>query len=122
VLLRFVETMNSNIRTGDGFFRFGGEEFILLLPEHDEAEGLEVARKIHQRVSGVVEQSGWTLRYSAGVSGLRPEDTVNTWLMRTDQALYQAKHTGRNQVLCWNQDMLTTPSGLRFDEQAVTDT
>ncbi len=116
ILRQFADLMRSNIRQADGFYRYGGEEFVLLLPDHDEASGLGVAQMMHQRVSGKIEQNGWVLRFSAGVAALKPEESPEAWLMRADQALYQAKQTGRNRVIVWDNNMSTGRRELAVDQ------
>lgn len=100
VLESIAGVIRATLRSGDLFARIGGEEFALLLPGQDLAEAAQMAERLRQRV----EQSeapgcpvGVTV--SAGVSGLVGDaDEIGDLLRRADQALYQAKHQGRNQV------------------------
>ena len=88
-------------RDGDLLFRYGGEEFVVLLRDTGEAG----ARLLAERIRSCIENStchcsGAELRItlSIGVSVLRDDDTPESLFARADQALYQAKRSGRNRV------------------------
>jgi diguanylate cyclase (GGDEF)-like protein len=100
VLVRVAQTIRSGLRQGDGLYRYGGEEFLALLPE----QSLDEARIATERVRKDVERlaiptvSG-VVTISAGVSDLSAEDdSIDDWLRRVDTALYLAKAKGRNRV------------------------
>jgi diguanylate cyclase (GGDEF)-like protein len=90
------------LRQCDTFARFGGEEFILLLPETDDASTLQVANKLRRLVAEhVVEYKGAQIQVtiSVGVASCSSTmDTLDDLLNRADQALYQAKGTGKNRL------------------------
>jgi len=101
VLRTFAITMFANIRTIDKFGRYGGEEFLLVLP--DTAE--DVAEKVVDRLRMIVAGIGWNsispgiaVTMSAGVATLRPGETPDNLLLRADVALYRAKECGRNRI------------------------
>jgi diguanylate cyclase (GGDEF)-like protein len=97
VLVDFVERVSSLLRRPDQFGRFGGEEFVALLPETSPAEAMVVAERIRAGVEGALVQPGCTV--SIGVaSSVHGEATIDTILSRADQALYAAKDAGRNCV------------------------
>jgi diguanylate cyclase (GGDEF)-like protein len=101
-LLAVTHIFQKNIREMDIFARFGGDEFVLLLPE----TSLDHARLILERVcrkfaAQPVELSGHTvpITISVGIAGLvNAVDTLEALLGCADRALYQAKETGRNRV------------------------
>jgi len=102
VLRTFAITMFANIRSIDRLGRYGGEEFLLILPE--TADG--AAHRIVDRLRAIVADLDWsaishgmTVTMSAGLAMLRPEDTADTVLARADHVLYQAKDLGRNRVV-----------------------
>ncbi|MDT8409376.1 MAG: GGDEF domain-containing protein [Wenzhouxiangellaceae bacterium] len=95
----FADLMRENIRVEDGFYRFGGEEFVLLVPDHDGDEAMEMARSLHRRTSGKLLVDGEAIAYSAGVAVLQLEEDAASWLARADQAMYRAKRQGRNCVI-----------------------
>ncbi len=100
-LRQFSQMCLREARSTDIFARFGGEEFVLVLPDTD----IEGARIILQRLlDGAGRLSMWGARgafncqVSAGVAALREGDTLDTLLQRADRALYMAKDKGRNRV------------------------
>lgn len=102
-LMAFAQAVKNPLRTGDVVGRLGGEEFGVLLPQTRLAEGLEVAKRIVQSIRALQlsDESGhvYDITASLGVSTLRPSDrSLRDILDRADQALYQAKHQGRNRI------------------------
>lgn len=101
VLRTFAITIFANIRTIDKFGRYGGEEFLLLLPDtpHDSAiRMLDRLRSIVESLDWSAFSDGLTVTISAGVATLRPDETAEIMLARADRALYAAKDSGRNNI------------------------
>src|SRR5579859_5141557 len=101
VLRTFAISVFANIRNFDRFGRFGGEEFLLVLPDtpHDVAvRTLDRLRAIIADLDWSAFSSGMRVTVSAGVATLRPDETPDTSLARADRALYQAKAQGRNRI------------------------
>lgn len=100
VLQELTSTCQTILRQCDTLARFGGEEFILLLPETHDASALHVADRLCRLVAGhTVEYNGAHIQVtiSAGVTTCKPTvDTLDDLLSRADQALYQAKQLGKN--------------------------
>jgi diguanylate cyclase (GGDEF)-like protein len=99
-LQRVGAVLGASLRAGDGVYRFGGEEFLLLLPGASVADAEAVVARLNEAVAELaIPHPGndpWRiLTLSAGIAPLGPGDTDN-WLRAADQALYQAKHAGRN--------------------------
>ncbi|WP_027544138.1 GGDEF domain-containing protein [Bradyrhizobium sp. WSM2254] len=101
VLRTFSITIFANIRPADCFGRYGGEEFLLLLPDTDG----EAAARMLERLRSIVADLDWSafslgmrVTISAGVVTLRDIDTADTILARADSALYSAKAQGRNRI------------------------
>jgi diguanylate cyclase len=101
VLRTFAITMFANIRTVDKFGRYGGEEFLLVLPD---TPGDESAR-ILDRLRAIIADLDWSafspgmrVTISAGVATLNPNETPDSFLARADNALYAAKARGRNRI------------------------
>jgi diguanylate cyclase len=101
VLRTFAITVFANIRAIDKFGRYGGEEFLLVLPDtpHDSAA------RILDRLRAIIADLDWSafspsmrVTISAGVTMLRPDETEDSFLARADNALYEAKARGRNRV------------------------
>ena len=102
VLRRFVLAAAAAIRVTDRLGRFGGEEFLLVMPTNDQPEASLAAA---ERVRAAVRNVAWTdidpgldVTVSAGVGVARPGETIEALLGRTDAALYAAKHAGRDCV------------------------
>ncbi len=101
VLRTFAITVFANIRTTDRFGRYGGEEFLLVLPDTPN----DAAARILDRLRAIIADLDWSafspgmqVTISAGVATLRPVETADTFLARADKALYAAKAGGRNRV------------------------
>jgi diguanylate cyclase len=101
VLRAFAITMFANIRSIDRFGRYGGEEFLLVLPD-TPADG---AAHILDRLRAIIADLDWSafspgmqVTISAGVATLNPNETPDTFLARADNALYAAKARGRNRI------------------------
>jgi diguanylate cyclase (GGDEF)-like protein/PAS domain S-box-containing protein len=94
----------NRLRRSDLFARFGGEEFVLLLPETQLGDGLRLCERLRQMVETIklqipdrAEPFGFSV--SIGVADLQHDgDSLNQLLARADAALYKAKRDGRNQV------------------------
>ena len=99
VLTGIVALIEGRLRKLDSLFRIGGEEFILLLTETQEVDAMAVAEEVRTRVVDARLCGEHPTTVSIGVSGLRPGDSVDTWIRRADDALYRAKASGRNRVL-----------------------
>jgi diguanylate cyclase (GGDEF)-like protein len=101
VLRTFAITMFANIRGGDHFGRYGGEEFLLVLPDM-RPDG---AARAVDRLRAIVAELDWSafspsmqVTLSAGVATLNPNETTDLFLARADRALYAAKAQGRNRI------------------------
>ncbi len=94
-----VDLMQRHLRAGDRLARFGGEEFVLLMPRTDERDAIEVVERLRHLVathawSEVAD--GMALTVSIGVAQAHPRDHAEALLARADTALYGAKASGRN--------------------------
>jgi diguanylate cyclase (GGDEF)-like protein len=101
VLRTFAITMFANIRSIDKFGRYGGEEFLLVLPETlngEAARTLDRLRAIIADLDWSAFSPGMRVTISAGVATLAPNEGADTFLARADGALYTAKAQGRNRV------------------------
>lgn len=99
-LVRLVPLIAGMLRQTDRVFRFGGEEFLVLLRDIDPAALLPLAEKVRQGVEQRLRlPDGKTVTLSAGVAVLEDNEHWEQWLHRADMALYQAKHDGRNRVV-----------------------
>ncbi len=95
-------TIRSQLRSGDAVYRYGGEEFLVLLPEQTLAEAARALERIRGRVEALAipTVNHRVLTISAGVAELhaKSDPSLDTWIERADRALYRAKARGRNRV------------------------
>jgi diguanylate cyclase (GGDEF)-like protein len=101
VLQRVVDRVRECLRASDVIGRYGGEEFVLLLPGADQNGGARLLERIRLAVSA----SDWSdigpglrVSVSCGITSLSAGDTLDTVLARADRALYEAKRGGRDQL------------------------
>ncbi len=105
VLKIVARTLTDTIKGRDVVARFGGEEFVVFLPETPIEGGVRVAEMIRNSIAGKglkrrdTGETFGSITVSLGVSRYRPEsDTLLTLIKRADDALYSSKHNGRNRV------------------------
>lgn len=102
MLIHFATLIRSVLRKSDALVRYGGEEFTLLLPDTDARGTLLVLGRLQQlmpRFPLNYEGKQINTTFSAGVAVLREDENGHALLRRADEALYQAKEAGRNQIL-----------------------
>jgi diguanylate cyclase len=112
VIMALVQRCTAMIRKDDFLGRYGGEEFVILLPGASLRQGLKRARTICKEVAGAryaldEQHPHGTIMFtvSIGVSTLQRDDTVETVIARADQALYAAKHQGKNRAMSTTQSV-----------------
>ncbi|MGB5210552.1 MAG: GGDEF domain-containing protein [Gammaproteobacteria bacterium] len=102
---------------GRCFGRFGGEEFICLLPSTDEEGGLRCAERLREATAEASFEGNLSITLSAGVAEYRHGESIADTLRRSDDALYFAKQTGRNRVECAStMDGPNPPTETRDDK------
>jgi two-component system chemotaxis response regulator CheY len=113
VLRRVAHTIHQGLRRDDGFYRYGGEEFLAILPEQGLAEaaaGMDRVRKdVEQlRIPHGPGASHPFVTISVGIAELNTDSTggIQDWLRRADTALYRAKGNGRNCVVAGGEHTL----------------
>lgn len=98
VLIKLVALLNENVRTGDVVGRWGGEEFLIILPDTTLADATVLAERLRQAVETHRFATAGQVTISAGVSGFKMDHSPETIVSRADRALYRAKEKGRNRV------------------------
>ncbi|WP_085506556.1 sensor domain-containing diguanylate cyclase [Thalassobacillus devorans] len=105
VLIQLAQVIRSSIRKSDKAFRFGGEEFVVLLPNTTKEEAELIAERIRSSVENTIfpcgeKQPGGCLTVSLGVAAMNgePSNQPTCLVDAADQALYQAKASGKNKV------------------------
>jgi len=93
--------VSKTLRPTDRVARYGGEEFVVLLPETPAAEGEQVLTRLQRSLTGGLfmhKDKQIFVTFSAGVTGYRMAERIEDSLERADQALYEAKRTGKNRT------------------------
>lgn len=102
VLKGMGSILKRKLRRQDLAFRYGGEEFLILLPDTNVDNAVKAANKLRQTIERQRftkgKQGKWTASF--GVSQLNNNEDWDSVIQRADEALYQAKHNGRNTVIC----------------------
>ncbi|MDO6442172.1 MULTISPECIES: GGDEF domain-containing protein [unclassified Marinobacter] len=94
-----ASTLEAAIRNSDSVYRFGGEEFAILLPHTGELEARDVADRVRNAIADLRVDCGGTelsVTISCGVTRYMPGESADQWIARADEALYRAKEQGRN--------------------------
>jgi diguanylate cyclase (GGDEF)-like protein len=101
VLRDFAQATRAELREGDVLARWGGEEFLLMLPDTSADNARAVIERMRARVAALEPCIGLERRvsFSAGLSVWRHDETITDAVNRADQALYAAKAAGRNRVV-----------------------
>ena len=101
VLIHVARLLSSNKRSTDVLARLGGEEFVMVLPETHAQDAQILMERLRQMIAA--EPTPWkqesiSVTISIGITSLGREDKISDLLRRADEALYEAKGAGRNQV------------------------
>lgn len=107
VLKAFARVSEVNLREVDRMARWGGEEFLCLLPRVSADEALSAIDRLRVSLqqSRIPAHPSLHITFSAGIAQARPGETLDQWIERADRALYQAKHEGRNRCLICTESM-----------------
>ncbi|MDR1848465.1 MAG: diguanylate cyclase [Zoogloeaceae bacterium] len=111
VLKALSEVLKQAVRSSDMVIRYGGEEFLIILQDTEEPDADQVAENIRSAVEKIRVNAGGTVLQKTISIGLSdyPKDSTTFWqaIKFADVALYNAKQTGRNRVVRFNQEMWT---------------
>jgi diguanylate cyclase (GGDEF)-like protein len=122
-LLRLLaKLVKDSVRSDDTFGRFGGEEFVLVMPGRSAAQGMSAAEIVRRRIEeypfqGEATQPGGRVTISGGVACFPDDADDSVELLRNaDAALYEAKNAGRNRVFHAEPTGLNPPPGGRASQ------
>ena len=104
VLKSVANVMKEHIRETDILARWGGEEFVILLPNTPLQSAISVAEKIRCDIELTTFETVGRITLSCGVSEIKSGDSEESWFKRSDHALYEAKKAGRNRVVHIDND------------------
>ena len=101
ILIFIANILKKTLRDGDKIFRYGGEEFILILNRIDSAYCMKIASRILKLISKnklIYKGQGLNVTVSIGTTALTNDDSPDDLVARADKALYQAKKDGKNRI------------------------
>jgi diguanylate cyclase (GGDEF)-like protein len=110
-LYRVAQRLLQSLRTTDRIYRYGGEEFCVVVQTHEPVIAAQVMQRLRRQVEQVAiphpEAPAGVITVSLGYALYDPAEdpSFEVLLHRADQALYEAKHRGRNQVVAWTEGM-----------------
>lgn len=114
VLAEVVRHAKSHLRPYDRIFRYGGEEFLIFLPNTDMVTAHAIVERIRAELEGLVLAHAGDVPVkvtaSFGIAGLETAITIEESIDRADHALYAAKKAGRNRVCTWGIDEIVAGS------------
>lgn len=99
VLSELAAIIREQVRDSDVPARWGGEEFIVLLPETGTEGARQAAEGLRRRIAGTLFTGAGRVTISLGVTQYQPGDSLDSLVKRADEALYRAKEEGRNRVV-----------------------
>lgn len=108
VLQVIVQCCQAHLQNKDTIIRWGGEEFLIVVPEDDETELANLAERLRRAIANQPIPEVDKVTASFGIAFLQPQENLIQLFARADRALYQAKELGRNQVV-----LASTQTGLR---------
>ncbi len=106
-LKKFAECMKSQKRTPDVLARYGGDEFVILMPETKAKDALSLLERLRGKVHKIQLDENLSMTISCGISESLPDNTDSSSevMRRADLALYEAKSSGRDCVKVWDETM-----------------
>ncbi|WP_298626115.1 GGDEF domain-containing protein [uncultured Legionella sp.] len=98
ILFELAQLLRSIVRHSDAVSRWGGEEFLILAPKTNVIQASALAEKVRQKIKSHRFSHDISLTVSFGVTSVQENDTLETIILRADDALYKAKKSGRDRV------------------------
>ncbi len=107
VLVRMAETIRKTLRRMDSVYRYGGEEFVVLLPETSGEQGVTIAERIRsefgKKIFSPAGDGEVRVTASIGVAQFIPGEELEVFVKRADDNMYRAKETGKDRVFLRNE-------------------
>lgn len=123
VLSRLGQVVKQCMRQTDSAYRYGGEEFTILLPMTTSADGIVTAERIRtefeKETFSPVPDQNVHVTVSIGLTQYKPREDAKVFVQRADQLMYQAKRTGKNRV-CFQPSQFITMREYQSNNQVMT--
>tara|TARA_R110002167_G_scaffold167216_1_gene364430 strand:- start:4255 stop:5361 length:1107 start_codon:yes stop_codon:yes gene_type:complete len=106
VIVQIGRIFTNELRQHDNVARWGGEEYLVLLPETNIQQAYSIAEKLRLKIEKQdfnQQQQGFTVTVSMGVYQITAEDSINHAITLADNGLYQAKNSGRNRTVIYTE-------------------
>ncbi|MBQ8465082.1 MAG: sensor domain-containing diguanylate cyclase [Alphaproteobacteria bacterium] len=120
VLIALAETVQKALRDKDIVARYGGEEFVVYLANSDEKEAKLVADRVRESISQLTVYSDanepFHFTVSIGISSSQYSKKLGELVKMSDDALYEAKETGRNRCVVYHADMVSEPQAAKQEK------
>lgn len=114
-----ADVLRQTLRRSDSISRFGGEEFLVVLPDTTPADATVLAVRLHTAIEDRGQHVGLPLTISIGLASSRFADTWETLLHRADKALYASKDRGRNRFAADTTDELDPPQPVAASPNSI---
>ncbi len=106
ILIKLTKHIKTMIRKTDEFYRYGGEEFVVIVNGSNLFKAGELAEKIRAEIQEIELTKDLKVTASFGVAEVQSLEESNNWLARADKALYRAKRAGKNRVYLANPEKI----------------
>ncbi len=98
VLVKATQTIRKNLRATDSLIRWGGEEFLIILPETSLGDAIHIAQKLRENLEKRSSDIPLPITASFGIASWKEDQTLDTLIHRADTKMYEAKKMGRNRI------------------------
>ena len=117
VLIKLSEIINKRMRKSDVFARWGGEEFVIMMPHTSLEQAVKAAEIIREAIESYVFDTVGIITISIGVAERERHESKEAWFRRVDKALYRAKREGRNRVCAMDFESSKVHIRLEWKDQ-----
>ena len=120
-LCMFAQCLQGQRRSSDVLARYGGDEFVMLMPETGRKGAVRFLERIRKRIEALRMPNGANVTVSCGVVEYAPgsKTPTNELIRRADMAMYEAKRAGRNRVKTWQDVSGDSETGRRIDNSKI---